>query len=681
MTTDEPAPGPTESSIVPWPSSVVRRPGELTLTPSSRIVVIDRQLEPLAAVFAEEVRLVTGLDMEVETESRSADIVLRLDTALAEEEYGIEIDDVAVVRGGSCAGVALGSVTLLQMIATAGVGAVVPRATISDAPHSTYRGLMVDLARQWHTVETLKQIVVMCRLYKIRYLQLHLTDNQSFTFPSQSYPELATPGRHYTLSELRELERFASHRGVVLVPELDVPGHSNALVTARPDLFGISRWSDNPCVLNVGREGIYPALDRILGEIAEVFRASPYIHIGGDETRLTYLDEDPEAVAFMEQNQIAGVDELYRYFIVRVNEIVKRHGKQTIVWEGFRRDGEIEIPRDVVVMAWETAYQLPQDLLSAGYTIINASWKPLYVMRNRRWAAEDIYGWNMYRWENWYHPTPSFVPIQLEPNDKVIGGQMAAWEQDDIMEVPSLRHRLPALSERVWNPELGRDYSDFEQRLLSTDRLLQHLIRPAIVRIDGQSYPGYSGPFFNRENWFDDTATLSIEPLRQGYRVYYATDTTVQPVEWFLYSSPFDLAETTSLWMRVEDEAGEPVGFPWRTDYEFRPIAVTADGLAEQTLVDPAAEPIVFHDELTLTLRSGRPGGTIRFTLDGEAPSNDSPAYGDPIVLQETATLTAQLFDDGGTPLGEPIQRSFRRYRHEFARPSARKTLITRPGS
>ena len=149
------------------------------------------------------------------------------------------------------------------------------------------------------------------------------------------------------------------------------------------------------------------------------------------------------------------------------------------MWEGFRIVGEIEISRDITVMAWETAYQLPQELLEDRYSIINVSWKPLYVVGDRRWSPEYIYGWNMFRWENWYGPTPSFSPIQLEPSNRVIGAEMAAWEQADVMEIPSLRRRLPAMSERIWQPDAGLDYEDFARRLDSTDRLLQRLIRPA----------------------------------------------------------------------------------------------------------------------------------------------------------------------------------------------------------
>ncbi|MFC1639822.1 family 20 glycosylhydrolase [Gemmatimonadota bacterium] len=650
-----------EPPLVPWPTFVELRQGELAITPASQIIVQHSELEVLASVLTEEIGLVFGLDLNSGREAQPGDIVLRLDPRLAEEEYTVTTDNMVVVTGGSYAGMALGTTTLLQALEPTTTGAAIPHLEISDSPRSSYRGLLVDLARQWHSIETLKQLVVMCRLYKIRYLHLHLTDNQSFTFPSEAFPELATLGRSYTLNELRSLERFAADRGVIMVPELEIPGHSFSLVSARPDIFGISRRDENPYVINMGKKDAYAALDRIIGEMANVFSSSPFIHIGGDETWLAFLDEDPDAIAFMRDNGISGVDELYRYFIARMNEIVKRHGKQTIVWEGFRKDGEIEIPRDILVMAWETAYQEPQDLLGGGYRIINVSWKPLYVVRNRRWSPQRIYDWNIYRWENWYRPTPSFVPIQLEPDESVIGGQMAAWEQTDVMEVPSLRHRLPVLSERVWNPSLQRGYVDLSRRMSATDKLLQHLIRPVNVKLQGQTFPGYDGSFFNREHWFGDSLEVSVQPLKDSYRVYLSTDTTTTPTQWIRYSEPLQLSETTGLWLRVENGEGEPVGFPWRTDYEFRPLSGTAHGLADLPDPDPASEPSVFHDELTLTLESARADGTIQFTLNGEVPTSTSPVCSEPIVLGETSTIIAQLFDRDGEPRGEPLRREYRR--------------------
>jgi len=187
-----------EPPLVPWPSSIEFHGGEMALTPASAIVVQHSELDALASVLAEEISLAFGLDMGIRSETHPGDIVLQLDSQMLAEEYSVTSDSMVVVTGGNYIGVALGTTTLLQALAPTATGAAVPHMRIYDSPQSSYRGLLVDVARQWHSIETLKQIVVMCRLYKIRYLQLHLTDNQSFTFPSESFPSLATPGRSFS---------------------------------------------------------------------------------------------------------------------------------------------------------------------------------------------------------------------------------------------------------------------------------------------------------------------------------------------------------------------------------------------------------------------------------------------------------------------------------------------------
>ena len=172
-----------------------------------------------------------------------------------------------------------------------------------------------------------------------------------------------------------------------------------------------------------------------------------------------------------------GLDDardLFLRFIVKMHESVKKHGRKTLMWESFPGDGsrKVKIPKEIIVFAWETAYQLPQDLLENGYTIINASWKPLYVTPGALWGPETIYDWNLYRWENWVRRAPSFTPIQLEETDRVVGAQMCSWEMHERDQIPDLRKRLPAFSERIWNPEWKRGYGDFRERLEETDVLL-----------------------------------------------------------------------------------------------------------------------------------------------------------------------------------------------------------------
>jgi hexosaminidase len=181
----------------------------------------------------------------------------------------------------------------------------------------------------------------------------------------------------------------------------------------------------------------------------------------------------------MDAHGIDSLDELYRHFLVRMNDIVKRHGKKTIVWEGFSKIGKTCIPRDVTVMVYECKYNVPQDLLADGYHIINTAWQPLYIsgVLSRMWSPECIYRWNYYRWENWWEQSKAYKnPITVEPTPQVLGAQMCAWELVQEKELPLLRDRLAAMSERAWNPDATSSFADFSRRFQVTDAGLETLL-------------------------------------------------------------------------------------------------------------------------------------------------------------------------------------------------------------
>jgi len=211
----------------------------------SRIVVTSKELEPLAKVLADEIFLTTGVRLAAGSgPGAPGDVVLQLDPNLKGEAYTVEMKDSATVKGGSYPSAASGTATLLQLLrATNGV-LHVPRMNIADEPAYPYRGALMDLARKYHTPGGIEQVIALCRLYKIRYLHLHLTDDQLFMFPSTKFPQLGRSNREfarfeppskprvapYTLEDLRALERLARERGVYLVPEIDLPGHSGRLI-------------------------------------------------------------------------------------------------------------------------------------------------------------------------------------------------------------------------------------------------------------------------------------------------------------------------------------------------------------------------------------------------------------------------------------------------------------------
>jgi N-acetyl-beta-hexosaminidase len=656
------APSPARLPLIPYPKQLAIAAGTLRLPTTLACHLADSTLRELLPVLSSEYRMLTGGEITEAAPSTKAPCRLAIDPTLAEEQYRLIVDNGVRLTGGSYRAVAMGTVTLLQLLER---GSALPRLTIDDHPSVPFRGLLVDLGRQWHDIPVLEQLVELCRFYKIGYLQLHLTDDQIFSFPTSAFPELPSPGQHYTRDQLRALDEFARVRGVYIVPELEAPGHASLMIQRRPDIFGFTGVTEWRGTLNMGRDQAYVALDSIIGEIADVFRAGPFIHIGGDEATLDPLASDPDVLSYMREHNLADVHELYRQFLVRMNDMVKRHGKRTLVWEGFRKQDDNIIPRDMRVFAWETVYQLPQDLLAGGYTVMNSSWKPLYITWQRKWPVEYIYDtWNLWRWENWVPKMPSFTPIQLDSTSQVIGAMMCAWEQPQWVELFTTRRRLAAMAERTWNGSVRPEhpFAWFEGALARTDEKLGALISPVTIQARGLTFPNLHEGHYDEERWFDDTLVVRLGAA-PGQTVRYTLDRSAPNASSSRYTRPIRLDSTTHVRAQAFDPSGSPVGWDRWIEYQFHPIRADVRGSFEKPLsalwelIDDAAK---FRGTATVRLSSSR-RGVIRYTLNDSTPKASSPAYTSPITIRDTATVRAQLFSPSGAPLGAEYYQRFAR--------------------
>lgn len=465
-------------SVLPFPKKLAASDDALLLGRHSRLYSSSREVEPLLSIFQDEIHLLTEVNINLsENKNSSADIIFEINPELSKDEYELTIDQSVYLSAGSYQALAMGKATLLQLMYTQDDLLVFPKLTINDRPDANYRGLMIDLARQWHSLETVKKLIDLAAFYKSNYIHLHFTDYQSYTLPSKSFPKLSTQDRTYSFEELEELEAYSQQRGVTIIPEIDIPGHSSPFIEKYPEIFAIKDISENPWIVNMGKEEVYTALETIIGEASEIFKSTPYFHIGGDEAIFHKVMDDPDVQAYMKEHELGNdVHELYRHFLVRMRDIIHKYDKKMAVWEGFRRDGEVVIPKDIIVFEYETNRYLPNHLVEDGYTVVNTSWKPLYVVNRKKWEPKTIYEWNIWRWENWFPKAPSIIPIQLEKTPLIIGAQMCAWEQAEETEIPSIRKRLPAMNERIWNTELTRSYEDFMKAMDETDRRLSLLI-------------------------------------------------------------------------------------------------------------------------------------------------------------------------------------------------------------
>lgn len=538
-------------ALVPWPKSVQRSEGFLSLAAEVRVVHPDETTRLAAEIVAEELSRVTGVDARTVLDSpRPGDVVVGLEAAhvrARDDEYRLDVNDRVTLTGTTPRSLALGTSTLVQLVQVRDGQATWPCVTIQDWADLAYNGTLLDVARKPYSIEVLRQCVRVCHYYKIRYLLLHLSDENAWTFPSTRYPQLGSQNfawaggpapRAYDLAALQDLVAFADARGVTIVPEMEVPGHSGQLRGTLPEVFGYRNERGETLslgVINMAREEAYEVLSTLVGEMCDVFRSSPYFHIGCDEASLGGINDAAEAREFARQNQLEQPEDIFNAFVHRMHAIVKSHGKRMIVWEG-APTGPKPLPSDVIFMPWVGGSDAALHLIRAGHQVINAPW-----------GVEQ----------------PYFDPYcvnaaQLERGEPLLlGATSLLWQSEAEKALDFLRFTGALRNEPTYFTRSERNYDDFLARWQETgsrlDRLLygfsMHELGTMDVRLEQSP-----------TKVFADPATLTLEPPHAAGVVRFTLDGT-EPVgvspEW---CEPLRLTQTTLLkarWFPAEGSAGD----------------------------------------------------------------------------------------------------------------------------
>ncbi|MEI6675635.1 MAG: family 20 glycosylhydrolase [Verrucomicrobiota bacterium] len=643
-------------NLIPWPKNMASQSGRLELTAASRIVTGDASLTRLAGLFSNEIRLLTGLSLPVVSGTPNAgDIVLNLNPAIKAGElilvarpptlvrttdgaHTLTIGEQVVVEGFDYRAVAEGTATLLQAIRRQGGQVTVPKLTIHDWPHADYTGAMVDVARQDNPIVYLKQIIDTCRAYKTRYLQLHLTEDQAWTFPSTAYPALGTLNgsahggptcEKYSLDELKALVKYADDRGVTLVPELETPGHSGNACGTLPAIFGyIDPGTGNAVgqgMMNIANPNLYLALNTIIGEMCDVFQSSPYFHIGFDEVSgLDNVATTPQAAAFMTEKHLANSSELLAYFTLQVNEMVKNHGKKTLIWEG----AVTGVSKEIIHMTWDNNANTAAPLVAQGFTTITVPWN---------FAGVPWTDWNI------YHCNGSV----LKKGDSVLGAMFPAWEQTGEVHVQWLRG-LPTRQERTWGPDNIFTEAGFALRLAGSDRVLDRMLYGFAIQYD---HPVDVSSMVSARVTNNQTLLTLDTPPALG-TVRYTVDGSEPSVVSPAATAPIPIASNFTLRARLFDFNGQAVMPPWKQVFlfDFAPVTLSGQG----ALKDAAGhETAWFINTMSVSVACAQTDGVVRFTLNGSDPQPTSPAYtAAMITLTQTATVKARWFDATNTGCG-----------------------------
>ncbi len=392
------------------------------------------------------------------------------DARLAEEEYHLTLGRTIEIRAATEIGAAWALETLIQL-----PGQGVEKGEVRDKPAHAFRAVSLDVARRYHSVSTLRSMVRWCQAAKVRTLFLHLTDDQNWMLPSEVVKGVDRFNTHgkpaYTRQEMRDLQAFAAARGVAIVPELDVPGHSSLLVRHDPALFQIQGSASSNCI-NFGSPKVREVVGRLLDEMAATFDRSPYLHIGGDEAWYPDAQKDPDmAEAMTRLGSGAGPAEVFADFVGFAAERVLARGKTPVVWEGFGRTdfARKRIPRETVVIAWEGHYYPPEQLVADGYRVVNGGWDPLYVVHHYPFPAMTLAPLpRLYAFDPnvFGHVAGPEGPLRtdLAPHGSVMGGLLCWWEGPEWSAHETLPLRILAFGARLWNPTGETDYARFLRR-------------------------------------------------------------------------------------------------------------------------------------------------------------------------------------------------------------------------
>lgn len=474
------------NAVLPTPKQMTSQEGFVSL---SSVFCRDADFVGQKDAFCRSLQIVTGISL---TEGEGG-IVFQKDLSIPADAYVLEASDQGLILSASDVhGISFAAATALQCIEVDENGLKCPKVRIEDRPDKEYRALMIDLSSRWHPMRTVLKYVDVCYVLKIKYLHLHFIDMDRYTLPSKAFPLIGGGKEQYTEEEIAQLNQYALDRGIVIIPEFETPGHAASMTRIYPEIFA-NRIEGNvggletevgmlmaESVICPGRKECEEGIRTLLGEICDLFPYSPYIHIGGDEAAYSVWDSCPDCIAYREKHGIADSHELYSEIVGRVANMVLDLGRTPIVWEGFPEKGVDYIPKETIVIAWESHYMLAGEILKHGFKIINGAWQPLYIVDSatHRWRPQEIMDWNVYEWQHWWPKSHATLnPIHIPATDDLLGAQISSWGCTYEQDISRVVENLCALTERTWNVERLLTFGEYASKQKEAAKVVHYLIQ------------------------------------------------------------------------------------------------------------------------------------------------------------------------------------------------------------
>ncbi len=601
--------------IIPQPVEIQTLGGAFLLNAKTATIGFNTSAgSAVAQMLSQKLHTPTGFSFKTQQGSTGA-IQLNINSApnakLGSEGYTLESSAKGVViTANQPAGLYYGMQTLLQLLPaaieskkTAQATWAVPAVKITDYPRFGWRGLMLDVSRNFFSKEDVKAYIDQMSRYKMNTFHWHLTDDNGWRIEIKSLPKLtqvgawrveraghfgsraepkpgekATVGGFYTHEDIKEIVAYAQERNVTIVPEIDVPGHSMAALAAYPELSctdakvyvnpgtSFSEWYGNGTfkmlvenTLNPSEEKVYEFLDKVFTEVAMLF-PNPYIHVGGDECYKGYWAADPGCQALMKKLNIRHVEDLQGYFMGRVQKIVESKGKKMIGWDEILEGG---ISEGATVMSWR-GIKGGIEAAHLGHNVVMTPTTFAYLDYTQGDPTVDppIYASLRANKSYSFEPVPDGVDAKY-----ILGGQGNLWTE----QIPSLRYaqymtypRAWALSEVYWSPKERKNWEDF------TKRMETHFDRSDVAGVN------YSKAVYDaivKTSMEEGKMMLEMEGEVPNLDIFYSIDDTMPDNYSPKYSKPVELPEGPITLRVVTYRNGKPIGHLItlkRTDLERR---------------------------------------------------------------------------------------------------------------
>src|SRR5213594_4294642 len=514
-------------ALIPFPEKLTTRSGSFALGATTSIASGD-ELRPQAELLRDQLRPASGFPLPISSSAKGSRITLALDASLAslgDEGYRlIASAEEITIRAPKSGGVLRGSQTLRQLLPpeifrrapVTGATWTIPAVEIEDRPRFGWRGSHLDVGRHFMPKEFVLKHIDLLALHKLNIFHWHLTEDQGWRIEIKKYPRLTEVGAwrkdsmtaprtkdpalrkfagkphggFYTQDDVREVVRYAAERGIVVLPEIEMPGHAMAAIAAYPELGNTGKPIEvltysgiTDHVLGV-TDNVLRFFEDVFDEVLELF-PSKFIHVGGDECPKTEWRQTPSAQERMKKEGLKNEDELQSWFIRHFDSWLTKRGRRLVGWDEILEGG---LAQGATVMSWR-GEEGGIAAAKAGHDVVMAPQKPTYLDHSQTELATEPQGIGGHNsLEDVYRYEP--IPAELNANEAkhVLGSQGQVWTEymPDPKRVEYMAWpRLVALAEVLWSPGETRNWAGFQKRLAT------HLERLAILDV---TYRGRFNP-------------------------------------------------------------------------------------------------------------------------------------------------------------------------------------------